>query len=79
MYFGCVGVYCVYTYMYVGIYLCVFVCMCICMCIFLFVCMRLCLSEKAMSPHSSNLAWKIPWMEEPGELQSMGSLRVGHD
>ena len=35
--------------------------------------------EKAMAPHSSTLAWKIPWMEEPGELQSMGSLRVGHD
>ena len=35
--------------------------------------------EKAMAPHSSILAWKIPWMEEPGGLQSMGSLRVGHD
>ena len=35
--------------------------------------------EKAMAPHSSILAWKIPWMEEPGRLQSMGSLRVGHD
>ena len=35
--------------------------------------------EKAMAPHSSTLAWKIPWMEEPGGLQSMGSLRVGHD
>ena len=37
------------------------------------------LSEKAMAPHSSTLAWKIPWMEEPGGLQSMGSVRVGHD
>ena len=36
-------------------------------------------SEKTMAPHSSTLAWKIPWMEEPGRLQSMGSLRVGHD
>ena len=36
-------------------------------------------SEKAMAPHSSTLAWKIPWMEEPGRLQSKGSLRVGHD
>ena len=35
--------------------------------------------EKAMAPHSSSLAWKIPWTEEPGRLQSMGSLRVGHD
>ena len=34
---------------------------------------------KAMAPHSSTLAWKIPWMEEPGRLWSMGSLRVGHD
>ena len=32
-----------------------------------------------MAPHSSALAWKIPWMGEPGGLQSMGSLRVGHD
>ena len=32
-----------------------------------------------MAPHSSTLAWKIPWMEEPGRLQSIGSLRVGHD
>ena len=36
-------------------------------------------SEKAMAPHSSTLAWKIPWTEEPGGLQSMESLRVGHD
>ena len=32
-----------------------------------------------MAPHSSTLAWKIPWTKEPGRLQSMGSLRVGHD
>ena len=35
--------------------------------------------EKAVTPHSSTLAWKIPWMEEPGRLQSVGSLRVGQD
>ena len=35
--------------------------------------------EKAVAPHSSTLAWKVPWMEEPGGLQSMGSLRVGHE
>ena len=35
--------------------------------------------EKAMAPHSSTLAWKIPWTEEPGRLQSMGSRRVGHN
>ena len=34
--------------------------------------------EKAMAPHSSTLAWKIPWMKEPGELLFMGSHRVGH-
>ena len=37
------------------------------------------LTEKAMAPHSSTRAWKMPWIEEPGGLQSMGSLRVGHD
>ena len=36
-------------------------------------------TEKAMAPYSSTLAWKIPWTEEPGGLQSMGSLGVGHD
>ena len=35
--------------------------------------------EKATAPHSSTLAWKIPWTEEPGGLQSMKLLRVGHD
>ena len=38
-----------------------------------------CRAEKAMAAHSSTLAWKIPWMEEPGRLQSMGLLRVGHN
>ena len=47
-------------------YICVCVCVCVCV-------------EKAMAPHSSTVAWKIPWMEEPGRLQSMGSHRVGHD
>ena len=36
-------------------------------------------TEKAMAPHSSTFAWKIPWMEGPGRLQSMGSPRVGHN
>ena len=35
--------------------------------------------EKEMANHSSTLAWKIPWTEEPGRLQSMGSQKVGHD
>ena len=35
--------------------------------------------EKSMAPDSSTLAWKIPWMEEPGRLQYTGSRRVGHD
>ena len=37
------------------------------------------LSEKAMAPHCSTLAWRIPWTEEPGGLLSMGSHRVGSD
>ena len=37
------------------------------------------LLEKEMATHSNTLAWKIPWTEEPGGLQSMGSQRVGHD
>ena len=37
------------------------------------------LLEKEMATHSSILAWKIPWTEEPGRLQSMGSQRVGHN
>ena len=36
-------------------------------------------SEKAVAPHSSTLAWRIPWTDEPGKLQSMGSQRLGHD
>ena len=35
--------------------------------------------EKAMAPYSSTLLWRIPWMEEPGRLQSMGLRRVGYD
>ena len=46
-------------------------------------CLKLCFlgepKEKAMAPHSSTIAWKIPWTEDPGGLQSMGSLRVGHN
>ena len=40
---------------------------------------RMSRSEKAMAPHSSTLARKIPWTEEPGRLQTMGLQRVGHD
>ena len=49
---------------------CVFFCLFVCLFVFL---------TKAMATHSSTLAWQIPWTEEPGRLQSMGSLRVGHD
>ena len=45
---------------------------------FLFIYLRE-IMEKAMAPHSSTLAWKIPWTEEPGRLKSMGLRRVGHD
>ena len=44
-----------------------------------YICDSLIIRKKAVAPHSSTLAWKIPWMEEPGGLQSMGSLRVEHD
>ena len=44
-----------------------------------FICQCHSLTEKAMAPHSSTLAWKLPWTEEPGGLQSMGSQRVRHD
>ena len=44
-----------------------------------YICMAQLLPEKAMATHSSTLAWKIPWTEEPGRLQSIGSWRVGHD
>ena len=43
------------------------------------VCMLIWGCLKAMAPRSSTLTWKIPWMEEPGRLQSTGLLRVGHD
>jgi len=46
---------------------------------FLYIYLLYIISEKAKAPHSSTLAWKIPWTEEPGRLQSMGSLGVGHD
>ena len=45
-----------------------------------FICIKLCREwEKAMATHSNTLAWKIPWIEEPGGLQSLGSLRVRHN
>ena len=71
--FGYVLLFLVFCYFYHSsdCYLCFFVCV-------HFYFLRLVL-EKAMAPHSSTLAWQIPWMEEPGRLQSMGSLRVGHD
>ena len=60
--------------LYVGIYVCVCVCyLYVCVCVYIYI------YEKAMATHSSTLAWKIPWTEEPGRLQSMGSHRVGHD
>ena len=49
------------------------------LCIWIWNCCSTLILEKAVAPHSSTLAWKIPWMEEPGRVQSMGSLRVGHD
>ena len=57
------------------IYIYIYICVCVCVCVYIYIY----ISEKAMAPHSSTRAWKIPWMEEPGRLQSMGSLRVRHD
>ena len=61
-----------YTPLYTHVHVYIYIYMCVCVCI-------LFIMEKAKAPHSSTLAWKIPWTEEPGRLQSMGSLRVGHD
>ena len=55
------------------------VCVCVCVCVQVIIYIDIDISEKALAPHSSTLAWKIPWTEEPGGLQSMGLLRVGHD
>ena len=66
--------------------------MCVCVCVYIYIyierererefCSVVVLGstrEKAMATHSSTLAWKIPWTEEPGRLQSLGSLKVRHD
>ena len=54
---------------YISIYLCLY----INICIYMFMSIYVYISEKAMATHSNTLAWKIPWTEEPGRLQSMGS------
>ena len=54
-------------------YMYVCVCVCVCVCVY-----SIHIGEE-MAPHSSILAWRIPWVEEPGGLQSTGSQRVGHD
>ena len=59
------------------IYVCV--CVCVYVCVFINICIYDQQPEQAMATQSSTLAWKIPWMEEPGRLQSMESRRVGHD
>ena len=51
----------------------------VCVKAYLFIHLFTYVSEKAMASHSNTLAWRIPWTEEPGRLQSMGSQRVGHD
>ena len=60
---------CLYMYIYKYMYY-----------IYTHMCIHLeCVPEKAMAPHSSTLAWRIPWMEKTGGLWPMGSLRVGHN
>ena len=61
-----------------------YICVCVCVYIYIYiysVCVCVCvyISEKAMAPHSSTCAWKIPWTEKPGRLKSMGSQRVRQD
>ena len=63
------------SYIYIYIYICV----CIYIYIYMYIYIYIYIYMKAMATHSSTLAWKISWTEEPGGLQSMGSLRVGHD
>ena len=60
---------CVYIYIYIPLYSYMYY--------IYYVCIMP--TEKAMAPHSSTLAWKIPWTEDPGGLQSMGTLIVGYD
>ena len=55
------------------------VCVCVCPSNYIDIDIDIDISKKALAPHSSTLAWEIPWTEEPGRLQSMGLLRVGHD
>ena len=62
-----------YTYIYTHTHMHLFICMRMCN-LHIKVCIGL-----SMAPHSSTLAWKIPWTAEPGSLQSTGPLRVGHD
>ena len=47
--------------------------------LYVYICVCMYMSEKAIATHSGTLAWKIPWTEEPGGLQSMGSPRIRHD
>ena len=69
----------IYTHTHTHIYIYIYIHTHIYTYMYISVYMYIQLSEKAMAPHSSTLAWKIPWTEEPGRLQSMGLLRVGHD
>ena len=56
-----------------------YMCVCVCVCVCVYTYIYIYISEKAMLPHFSALAWKIPWAEEPGRLPSQGSHRVGHN
>ena len=74
----CVLLYFYFHSLYSCQYLCVFFTLLLfCIYIYIYICVYI--LEKAMAPHSSTLAWRIPWTEEPGGLQSMGSLGAGHN
>ena len=71
----CVLLYFYFHSLYSCQYLCVFFTLLLfCIYIYIYICVYI--LEKAMAPHSSTLAWKISWMEEPGRLKSMGLLKV---
>ena len=69
----------IHVYIYTYTHICIYTHIRVCIYIYIYTHVHTYTPEKAITPHSSTFAQKIPWTEEPGRLQSMGSLRVGHD
>ena len=74
-------IYNMYMYMYVYVCICIYILYIYNIYVYFYTHVHayVCIREKAMVTHSSTLVWKIPWTKEPGRLQSMGLLKVGHD